>query len=451
MTSKRPSPPPPNQAFVWVYLPGDVEPTLCGRFVNEQTAAGGVGTFVYRRSYLEHAHARAIDPVALPLRGGEHKTTLQLGFFGVFVDASPDDWGRAVINLMYGRPESAVGYLLRSLGDRVGNLDFSEAPDAPPTARAIPGRDVLKAAVGVLDGIERGRPEDPALAEWVRPNTAMGGARPKLTIADAGHQWIAKFPSRKDDPGVPVARLEYAMHQLARQCGIETVDSEIVSIDDSDLLLVKRFDRALVQREGTAIGWSRDAFVSARTVLYSSEANKNMFEGSYPALARDLSRWSSKAVPDKHELFRRMVFNCLVSNNDDHNRNHGFLADELGEGFRMSPAYDMVPRIPTTNRRVQAMGVGETAEPTRENILSYCSSFDLSRDEAAAIHDGMVPVVRQNWKRCFEESGLSEEAADKYAVCFPPSLKEVLGRASKDSAPIADEDDTLPDRTHQAR
>jgi serine/threonine-protein kinase HipA len=414
MTSEQP----PNQAFVWVFLPGEIEPTLCGRFVNEETPVAGVGTFVYARSYLAHAHALPLDPVMLPLRTGAHRTTAQGGFFGVFINAAPDDWGRAVINLMHGKPKSPVGYLLRSLGDRVGNLDFSEAPDAAPTQRDIPGRDVLKPAVAVLDGIERGRQEDPALTAWIRPNTAMGGTRPKLTIADGKHQWLAKFPSRKDDPNVPVARLEHAMHALARKCGIETVDSEIVSVEGSDLLLVRRFDRMLIRRAGRAAGWSRDAFVSARTVLDSSPTNTYSFEGSYPGLARDLTRWSANPVADKHELFRRMVFNCLVSNTDDHDRNHGFLADELGAGYRMSPAYDMVPRIPTTARRFQAMQVGDNAEPTRDNILSHCASFDLSPGAAGAIHDEMLMTVRQNWRSCFDQSGLNEEAMEKYAACF---------------------------------
>ncbi|MDM0078163.1 HipA domain-containing protein [Variovorax sp. J2P1-59] len=406
---------------MWVYLPGDTQPTLCGRFNNDKTSAGGVGKFVYAKSYLGQSHARSIDPVLLPLRDGEHSTTAQLGFFGVFADASPDDWGRGVIDLLYGKPESPVGYLLRSQGDRVGNLDFSAGTDIPPAQRDLPGRDVLRAAVGVLAGIERGRKEDPSLENWVRPNTAMGGARPKLTIADNAFQWLAKFPSRHDDPGVPVARLEHAMHALARHCGIATVDSELVTVDGADVLLVKRFDRTAVEKEDGLTAWSRDAFVSARTVLRSSGVNENSYTGSYPGLARDLTRWSAKPLADKHELFRRMVFNCVVSNTDDHDRNHGFVADEMGVGFRMSGAYDMVPRIPTTQLRVQAMRVGNDAQPTRDNILSECSSFDLSHAEAAEIYDSIQATVRQDWRQCFAQSGLSEAAMEKFSSCFPPT------------------------------
>lgn len=418
MTSER-GHPPSNQAYVWVYLPGDTHPTLCGRFRNDKTAAGGVGKFVYARSYLDRSCARSIDPVLLPLRDGEYATTAQLGFFGVFVDASPDDWGRGVIDLMFGVPESPLGYLLRSQGDKVGNLDFSEAPDVPPVQRDLPGRDVLKAAVAVLAGIERGRKEDPSLENWVRPNTAMGGARPKLTIADDTFQWLAKFPSRHDDPEVPVARLEHALHALARICGIDAVDSELFTVDGAELLLVKRFDRTAVKEEAAPTTWRRDAFVSARTVLRSSGVNENAYTGSYPGLARDLTRWSAKPLADKRELFGRMVFNCVVSNTDDHDRNHGFVADERGEGFRLSGAYDMVPRVPTTQRRLQAMRVGDDAQPTRDNILSECASFDLSKAQAAEIHDRIETTVRQNWRQCLAQSGLSETAMAKLSRCFP--------------------------------
>ncbi|CAN7706404.1 HipA domain-containing protein [Variovorax sp. LjRoot84] len=428
-----------NQAFVWVYLPGDTEPTVCGRFTNERTAAGMVGKFVYARSYLALEHKRAIDPITLPLSPREYSTTAQLGFFGVFVDASPDSWGRGVIDLLYGKPDSPVGYLLRSQDDRVGNLGFSESSDRPPLQRTLPSRDVLPSAVGVLAGIEKGLKQEPALENWVRPNTAMGGARPKLTIADDKYQWIAKFPSRVDDPEVPVARLEHATHELAKLCGIDTVHSEVVTVDGHDILLVRRFDRTAIAKKDGVTTWGRDAFVSARTVLYSSTVNEHSFSGSYANVARDMIRWSTKPGTDKPELFRRMVFNCLVSNVDDHERNHGFVGDDLAEGYRLSSAYDMVPRVPTTRRRVQAMIVGETAEATRDNILSNVEPFGLTPNSAAEIYDHIQSTVQQNWRKCFDQSGLDEKAMEKLASCFPPTLKEALRRAPHS---VADSDDS---------
>lgn len=427
-----------GQAFVWTYLPGDQQPTLCGRFRHEVTAAGEVGSFEYASSYLANKDGQPIDPFVLPLRPIEFKATKQAGFFGVFVDAAPDSWGRGVINLLYGKPASPVGYLLQSLGDRVGNLAFSASPDQVPAEAPIPGRKILPKAFAVLRGIEGGRPEDPALEHFVRPNTSMGGARPKLTVVDGGFQWIAKFPARGDDPLVSVARLEHAMHDLARQCDIDAVHSELVKIGRNDVLLVRRFDRTAVLADGQPVGWLRDAFVSARTVLASSGVTTS-FTGSYPNLARELSRWSAKPAEDKRQLFRRMVFNCLVSNSDDHDRNHGFLADEGGNGFRLSPAYDMVPRVPTTVKRVQAMVVGEDASPTRDNILSHCDAFGLVRADAQGIYEQIAGVVRARWRDSLQGSGISAKAIERLAPCFaasdPPPRRQ---RAPKASPPAVD-------------
>ncbi|MDN8616425.1 type II toxin-antitoxin system HipA family toxin [Variovorax ginsengisoli] len=389
-----------------------------------------VGKFVYAKSYLALEHKLAIDPITLPLSPREYTTTQQLGFFGVFADSSPDSWGRGVIELMYGKPDSPVGYLLRSQDDRVGNLGFSVSAEKPPVQRPLPSREILSSAVGVLAGIERGQKEEPALEHWVRPNTAMGGARPKLTIADDNYQWIAKFPSRLDDPEVSIARLEHATHALAKLCGIDTVHSEVHSVDGHDILLVRRFDRTALKNGGVTT-WGRNAFVSARTVLYSSPVNDYSESGSYANVARDMIRWSTKPGSDKPELFRRMVFNCLVSNSDDHERNHGFVGDDLAVGYRLSSAYDMVPRVPTTRRRVQAMLVGKTAAPTRENILSNVEPYGLTPKAAAEIYDHIQTTVRQNWRKCFDQSGLDERAMDKLASCFPSTLKEALRSAPR--------------------
>ena len=120
-------------AFVWCFLPGDIEPTLCGRFTHELTANGQAqGTFVYGRRYLERDDALPIDPIALPLSGSAQVTTGLQGFFGAIADASPDDWGRYVIDRAYGRQDSPVDYLLKSQQDHVGHLAFSGAADQRP-------------------------------------------------------------------------------------------------------------------------------------------------------------------------------------------------------------------------------------------------------------------------------------------------------------------------------
>ena len=413
---------PSTSTFVWVFLPGQTLPTLCGRFNHAMTPGGGaVGKFVYGKTYLADSDAVAIDPITLPLADKEFSTTSQRGIFGVFVDAMPDDWGQFVIDQRKGRQPSPVGYLTHSLEDRVGNLSFSRSVDTPPQIPILPGRDILDPARKVIAGLELGRPLPAELEHVIQPNTALGGARPKITIEDAGSQWLAKFPSRRDSADFPVARIEAAPLDLATRCGITSAHAEVVHIQGDDILLVKRFDRMRIE----ASGWCRDPFISAQTVFHSSpEVQAYAYAGSYPRLSRELTRWSADAKRDRRELFRRMVFNCVMSNTDDHERNHGFIGDDVIGSYRLSPAYDMVPSIHGTTRRFQALGIGENgAEPTAHNILSDCTAFDLTYQEAARILKEIQEQAQDEWKMCLVKQGLSASAIDKLAQCvesLPP-------------------------------
>jgi serine/threonine-protein kinase HipA len=331
---------PAEQAYVWVFLPGETSPTLCGRFEHRLAPGGhGVGRFVYGRRFLEHRFATALDPVALPLKERLFETVgLSQGVFGVFADACPDDWGRYVIDRQFGVQAYPIGYLLHSQEDRVGNLAFSRGPGLVPELLEPTARAMLDQAWAVVAGLDAGRSVDPDLATKIRANTALGGARPKLTVADESAQWLAKFPSKRDDPRWSQARLEAAMLDLARLCGINAAQAQIhaaASLDThdpteavdrskADILLVQRFDRTLA---GTAQidsraqpgpdtahqpkkrAWLRDAYVSARTVMLSAAAGGPLpsFSGSYATLARELGRWSARPAADRLELFRRMV------------------------------------------------------------------------------------------------------------------------------------------------
>ena len=410
-----------SETYTWIFLPGDTTPTLCGRYSHEVTAAGkGVGTFVYGQSYLRRRHALALDPVLLPLVEREFTTTEQGGVFGVLLDAMPDDWGRYVIERRHGPQTFPMGYLLKSQEDRVGNLAFSPSPDKPPAIRPPVNRSLLQLARRVIAGLEDGRPVPPDLEDVIRPNTAMGGARPKFTVEDGQAQWLAKFPSRRDDPEIPIARVEAAMLELARACKINAASAEVEHVDGDDILLVRRFDRTRVgERDGQAL-WCRDGFVSARTVFYSDPlVQQYSYSGSYPRLALELSRWSARPASDRYELFRRMVFNCVISNTDDHDRNHGFISADDAHLFRLAPAYDLVPVRHGTRRRHQQLGVGqEGSAATLNNVLSSVDAFGLSTEAAESIVHEMEECVLDNWRACLSRQGLEKKAADRLAGCF---------------------------------
>ena len=416
-----------SDAWVWSYLPSDTQPTLCGHFVHANTPAGlPLGRFVYGKRFLKNPDALPLDPLQLRLSPRTYETTALQGVFGPLQDAMPDDWGRHVIERLHGGRLPITAYLLLARDDRTGNLVFSSSAGEQPQCESFPGIEVLEPARGVLRGIELDRPIDEQLAHWVQPNTAMGGARPKLTIEHEGSLWMAKFPARNDH-GLAVAKLEGAMLALARLCGIQTVQAQVVA---QDILLVKRFDRARVHTPGSqaaAAAWRRDAFVSARTVFYADPAVQGTAEtGSYPRLATVLARCSEAVTQDRHELFRRMVFNCCVSNTDDHDRNHGLLAGDEPGYYRLSPAFDIVPRVHQTRRRYQALGIGDAgALVTRENLVSSCESFDLRPRDATAIIDQVQATVATNWRACLQEQGATGEEMDALSACFAPLIEDI--------------------------
>jgi serine/threonine-protein kinase HipA len=405
-----------KSAFVWCFLPGETQPTLCGRFTHEVVANGSAqGTFIYGRRYLGRDDALPIDPIALPLNDSPKTTTSLGGLFGVIADASPDDWGRYVIDRAYGQQTSPVDYLLKSQQDHVGHLAFSESPEQLPAWLDPWDRSWLEDACRVVSALDLHRPVPPELERQLVPNTGLGGARPKITIADGHQQWLVKFPSRRDSPEVPMARIEAAALTLASRCGIQAVVHEVASIADTDVLLVRRFDRTA--REG---GWTRDAFLSARTLLANGEAaQRYSFFGSYPRFARELGRLSARSAADRRELFRRMVFNAVIGNGDDHDRNHGMLADEeRPDAFRLAPAYDIVPALRPPKVRQQALGVGDLgAWATRENMLSAATSFDLDEASARAVIDEIEEAALDQWAQSCLDQGLSASSVASLSMC----------------------------------
>jgi len=399
-----------------------VQPTLAGRFDHTRIPGGERpryrGRFVYGRNYLANPDALALDPIQLRLVDLTYETTTLEGIFGPLRDAMPDDWGRYVIDRLYGPQDELAGYLLNSGGDHIGNLGFSASRHAPPRPRPLPGWDVLEPARAVLRGLEQGRPTDPALQQVIRPNTALGGARPKLTLEHEGKQWIAKFPAA-EDRGAPIARIESAMLKLARACGIEAAYAQVVH---DDILLVERFDRACIHKDGIRVGWRRDGFLSAQAIFHANAAvQAYAFSGSYARLALEMARVSESVAADRTQLYRRMVFNCCISNTDDHERNHGVLAGDTPGMYRLAPAYDMVPRRHATQRREHALAIGQEGFiATRKNLLSDCAAFGLTQAQAEQVLQHVQDTVLAQRRTCLLDEGLTDEQLQDWAGCFQP-------------------------------
>lgn len=241
--------------------------------------------------------------------------------------------------------------------------------------------------------------------------TSMGGARPKVVVEDEGQLWIAKF-NRTDDPWNH-ARVEHAMLVLARECGLTTSESRITEVAGRDVLLVKRFDRE--SHDGT---YRRARMLSALTLLRTGDSHHDRERWSYVLLVEELRRVSSDPRADARELFKRMVFNALISNTDDHPRNHAVIAP--GDDWRLSPAYDLVPfPAVSVERRDLALTAGDFGRYANvTNLLSQCARFLLTRDEAAEIINEMEGHVRARWYAVARGVGIAERDCTTIARAF---------------------------------
>jgi serine/threonine-protein kinase HipA len=388
-----------SSCYVYLQLPRSLEVVTCGRF--EQR--GGVGRFAYDRSYLAHPLAVELEKFELPLGLGPFETAGLGGIFGVLRDASPDAWGRRALEYQLGHGGlSEAGILLNSPEDRAGALSFGE--NATPSAPAHPFNPVLRLDL-LLEAAARIEQDLPPLEGQARarvsPGTALGGARPKNVVEDEEGLWVAKFPSRSDRWNN--AAVEGAMLRLASECGLRASFGKRVRVAGRDVLLVRRFDRKRVDE-----GYLRHRMVSSLTVLRADENPQDRAKWSYVLLADELKRWVADPDEDLRELFSRMVFNALISNIDDHPRNHALIAE--GSEWSLSPAYDLTPSPQASTERDLAMEVGSAQHrrANRRNLLSECGRFRLSREEASHLIDTMKTTVSRRWRDVVKECGGTE-------------------------------------------
>jgi len=239
----------------------------------------------------------------------------------------------------------------------------------------------------------------------------MGGARPKVVVEDDGALWIAKFNRPDDRFNHP--RVERAMLELARACSIQTAESKLTTIGDRNVLLVKRFDR-----DQTKTGYRRARMLSALTLLRAEDIHQDRAKWSYVLLAEELRRISAQPKTDAPELFKRMCFNALISNIDDHPRNHAVIAME--DEWKLSPAYDLIPAMPISlERRELALECGDLGRYAHaNNLLSQSARFLLDPGEARAIIDKMEQMVRERWYEFARREGVSEKDCEIIRPAF---------------------------------
>lgn len=392
--------------YAFIQLPGSFEWVICGVLsVNDVRQNAYRGIFQYGRSYLARQNVPSLDPYNLPLSDRPQEFTKLRGIPGALRDASPDAWGRRVIQAKLGLQEadlSEVDYLLNGPDDGAGNLRFGPSTKPPTAARPFNRTHQLRALTDATQSLEESGKLAHEVLKQLEPGTSMGGARPKVSIEDNNTIWLAKLPEKNDK--LNMQRIEYATLELARFAGLDVCETRLEKVGGRDALLLARFDR---QWHPDAKAYARFGMVSALTVLDAEDGYLGRDRWSYLLLADELRRWSSHPEKDRLELFRRMVFNAMVTNNDDHPRNHALL--QVEGAWRLSPAYDIVP-VPAMSkeRRDLALQVGAFGRSASVyNLLSQPEVFGLSAQGARAEIDRMREKV-SHWQAIFKKYGVCE-------------------------------------------
>jgi serine/threonine-protein kinase HipA len=331
---------------------------------------------------------------------------------GAVDDARPDRWGERVIRFV-DKPArlSLLEYLYFAGDDRFGALGVSTSSEAyePRHVGPIPSLPDVAAIDELVKKVLANEPIPEAQKRLITPGVTMGGARPKALIAIDGHQWVVKF---SDGDPIDTPLVEHASMTLAARSGIRTASTRAIRLHDGHAVAVKRFDR---------IGHQRLHALSANVALKAAGEQLG-----YPELAQLLRRRGvvANAANTAHmrELFRRMVFNILIDNTDDHEKNHALLVDDAQQ-FALSPAFDVLPSGQALGYQQMRVGAND-ADASLENAMSMCTLFALNRGEARKEIAAVAKVVA-TWKKHFADSGVSKRDIELLAEQIDrPFLKD---------------------------
>ena len=414
-----------------VYVDVARQPVLVGRLWARERAGRETSSFTYDRSWLQRRDAFALAP-NMPLSPGQFHSPKSL--FAAFTDPAPDSWGRKLMRRHERARAAHEGRAARTLLDidflagvddfsRLGALRF-KVPGSEGfltgAGQPIPPVVDLAHLLAASDKIDRGRESDADVRMMLGPGTSLGGARPKATVRGKGGELLfAKFPKRDDD--WPVTRWEAAALTLAQSAGITVPGWKLHSVARKPVLILHRFDRVEIDR--------RVAFMSALTAL---DASDHAEQRSYLELVDVLRQQGAAPERDLTQLWRRMVFNILISNTDDHLRNHAFLHG--GGGWSLSPAYDLNPVPVEVKPRIHSLALDESdATASLETALKVAASFGLKQSDALTIaHEVGVSVSK--WREAAKSSGLKAGDFDFMASAFE---HEDLMRAQANPAQAA--------------
>jgi serine/threonine-protein kinase HipA len=404
-----------KEILVYVDLRG--MPRLAGRLWTRLRKGKESATFEHDKTWLANPERFSFDPL-LTLGPGPFHTTSDKSLFGALGDSAPDRWGRVLMRRAERRRAEQVGETPRTLQEsdyllmvndeaRQGALRFSDHEGAPflaaqDAAKIPPLIDLpklLSAAEHVAEDSDTG--ED--LRLLLAPGSSLGGARPKASVRDKnGNLCIAKFPHKDDE--INAVLWEAVALTLAEKAGIEVPIWCIETILGKPVLLLRRFDR---------IKNTRISFLSAMSMLGAKDNETR----SYLEIADALSRYGAVPKDDQRALWRRIVFNIMIANTDDHLRNHAFLYGGPN-GWRLSPAYDLNP-VPTDIKpRILSTAITEDdGSGSLDLAMQVAAYFGLNTKEAEAVLDEVKTAIT-TWRKIAAKLGISAREIDRMKSAF---------------------------------
>lgn len=415
-----------NQKNIFVYDDFSADRSILMGILYVNVIKGGEAySFEYDRGWLrKNRLALTLDPELMPYPGRQYPSGKNI--FGLFADASPDRWGRILMNKRErilaekeGRKPSKLydsDYLLGVYDEtRMGGIRFKSNLDgeflsddretaAPPWASLR----TLEEASRNFENDETGLSER-WLNQLIKPGSSLGGARPKATVVDTKNQlWIAKFPSKNDENDT--GAWEMVAHDLAALCGLNVPEARLEKFSPlGSTFLIKRFDR---------LENKRVHFASAMTLLEKTDGASAADGSSYLDIAAFIKSCGAQPKKDLVELWKRIVFNMAVTNTDDHLRNHAFIFTD--KGWVLSPLYDVNP-VPYGDELSLNVD-NEDNSISIELAVQTSVKFGIPKPDAETYAEDILKIVRDNWEKSAIEYGLSrrkiEEMRPAFSACY---------------------------------
>ncbi len=395
------------------------KPERIGNCYIEKARGNELISFSYDELWLAANPGFVLDPDIVAMAGRQYPKDNKV-CFGFLSDTAPDRWGRKLMlrrEAIDAREEKRQKRTLMEsdfiLGvndiGRTGAIRFFDpetkayysSRSSLPTPPIEKIRELENSAISIEDG-------DSSEAIWIKnlidPGSSLGGARPKANVIDErGTLWIAKFPSKNDS--IDIGAWEMTVHELAMKCGLNVPEARVMKLSAyGSTYLSKRFDRDKNRRIH---------FASAMTMLGQTDDSDE--DISYVDIATVIENISIHSGDDLKELWNRMVFNILISNTDDHLRNHGFLMD--GQGWRLSPGYDINPSI---DKSELSLSILNSHEKNLDEAVEAAVFFRVTEREARIKVDEMKKIVAKNWRSEANRFGIPKSEQDRMEDAFLP-------------------------------